>query len=82
MTSSEFLKQQGAKARELGDGQEEQHDQEDEHEEFAIVDRAGRLQLPREYMEAMQISDKVRLEWDGERIIVGRPGGGWRADDD
>jgi putative ABC transport system ATP-binding protein len=67
MTSSELIKQRESEGDVDRAGEEQ-------HEEFAVVDRAGRLQLPREYLDRMQVSDKVRLEWDGERIIVGSPG--------
>jgi len=81
MTSSELLKPRDAKARESDGGEAEPHGREEGHEEFAVVDRAGRLQLPRAYLEAMQVSDKVRLEWDGERVIVGGPRAAGRAGD-
>ena len=36
----------------------------DQHiaEEFAVVDRVGRMQLPKEYLERLSIRDRVRLE--------------------
>jgi putative ABC transport system ATP-binding protein len=79
MTSSELIKHREAKE---DSGLSERHGEEGQgdragdgqHEEFAVVDRVGRLQLPREYLDRMQVSDKVRLEWDGVRIIVGSPG--------
>ncbi|WP_199619141.1 ABC transporter ATP-binding protein [Paenibacillus alkalitolerans] len=45
----------------------------EEHEEYAVVDRAGRLQVPKEYLEALRIGNKVSLEFDGERIIIKAP---------
>ncbi len=45
----------------------------DTHEEFAVLDRAGRLQLPADYMSALKLSGKdmveLRLE-DGEIRII------------
>ena len=43
-------------------------------DEFAILDRAGRLQIPREMLEKMQIRDnKVRIELVDGRIIIENP---------
>jgi len=39
-------------------------------EEFAVLDRAGRLQLPRDYQEALDMSDRVRLTLDPDHIGV------------
>ncbi len=39
-------------------------------EEFAVLDRVGRLQLPDEYVEALQLEDRVRLTLDSDRISV------------
>ncbi|WP_166243893.1 ABC transporter ATP-binding protein [Paenibacillus turpanensis] len=43
------------------------------HEEFVVVDRAGRLQVPKEYLEALQITNKVSMEFDGESITIRAP---------
>jgi hypothetical protein len=40
------------------------------HEAFAVVDRAGRLQIPKEYLDALQMGNKASLEFDGEKIII------------
>ncbi len=49
----------------------------EEHEvqdEFAVLDRAGRLQIPREMLEKMQINgNKVRIELVDGRIIIENP---------
>ena len=63
------------------------HDVADEHGnatrhavEYAVLDRAGRVQLPREMTEALGMSDRVRLQQDPDHIGVwpdragGRPG--------
>lgn len=41
----------------------------DTHEELAVLDRSGRLQLPKDYMQSLEIrgGDKVRVELDEER---------------
>ena len=45
--------------------------------EYAVLDRAGRVQLPREMTEAFGMRDRVRLEQDEDHIGVwpDRPGG-------
>ena len=32
------------------------------HDEFAVVDRTGRLQIPKEYLERLDIEDRARLK--------------------
>jgi putative ABC transport system ATP-binding protein len=41
-----------------------------EFEELVVLDSAGRLQIPREYMEVLNISDRVRLELKGEQLLI------------
>lgn len=43
------------------------------HEAYIVVDRAGRLQVPKEYLSALNIKDKATMEFDGERIIITPP---------
>jgi ABC-type lipoprotein export system ATPase subunit len=38
--------------------------------EYALVDRAGRMQLPRDMLDALQIRDRVRLEAEPDHIGV------------
>jgi hypothetical protein len=42
-------------------------------EEFAVLDRAGRMQLPAEFIAALELRDRVRLGLEPDRIEV-RPG--------
>jgi ABC-type lipoprotein export system ATPase subunit len=44
----------------------------DTHEELAVLDRAGRLQLPREYLEALGLGgkNKIKVELEGDRIVL------------
>jgi len=49
-------------------------------EEFAVLDRVGRLQLPNEYVDALRLERRVRLTLDPDHINVwphrsGEPGG-------
>ncbi len=39
-------------------------------EEFAVLDRAGRLQLPHEYVETLELQRRVRLTLDPDHINV------------
>ncbi|MGV3714074.1 ABC transporter ATP-binding protein [Pseudolysinimonas sp.] len=39
-------------------------------EEFAVLDRAGRLQLPQDYLTALDMRDRVRLGLESDRIEV------------
>lgn len=43
------------------------------HEAYVVVDRVGRLQVPREYLEALEINDKASMEFDGDTIIIRAP---------
>jgi ABC-type lipoprotein export system ATPase subunit len=39
-------------------------------EEFAVLDRVGRLQLPPEYLTALGLQDRVRLDLETDRVEV------------
>jgi hypothetical protein len=56
-TSSEVLRRGGA-----GDGLVA--------EEYAVLDRAGRLQLPRAFTSALEMRDRVRLDLETDHIGV------------
>ncbi|TFE26659.1 ABC transporter ATP-binding protein [Cohnella luojiensis] len=43
------------------------------HEEFVVLDRVGRLQIPKVYLDAMNVDGKAVLEFDGKRVIIGPP---------
>ena len=53
-------------------------------EEFAVLDRAGRLQLPKPHIEALELQDRVRLRLEDDHVEVwpdaGRAGDGSDAD--
>jgi ABC-type lipoprotein export system ATPase subunit len=72
-TSSEFVRRQeySAEFAEIT-----AHTPEDDlHEELAVIDKAGRLQLPKEYLDQIGLSgkDKCRVELDGDKIIILAP---------
>jgi ABC-type lipoprotein export system ATPase subunit len=50
------------------------------HEEFAVLDKAGRLQLPRSHVEALGLADRVRLRLEDDHVEIwpvdGRRDGG------
>jgi len=39
-------------------------------EEFAVLDRAGRLQLPRAHIEALELERRVRLRLEEDHVGV------------
>ncbi len=45
--------------------------EEDTHEEYAILDRAGRVQIPREMLESIGVTgNKIRMTLDGDKIVI------------
>lgn len=51
----------------------EQHESGDERvvaEEFAVIDRVGRLQLPQEYMSSLELRERVRLTLEPDHLSV------------
>lgn len=77
-TSSEFIRRKSyaEEMAELGnrilDGDEAE---EDSHVELAVVDRTGRLQIPKEYLEALGLhgKNKIKVELEGNRIVLVPP---------
>lgn len=67
LTSTEFVKRNANLDTEVVPGMSEVH------EAFVIIDQAGRLQVPREYLEALSIDNRATLEFDGERIVITQP---------
>lgn len=43
------------------------------HEAFVVVDRVGRLQVPKEYLEAVGIGGRASMEFEGDKIIITAP---------
>ncbi len=50
-------------------------------EEYAVLDRVGRLQLPRDFVSALELRDRVRLALEPDHIAV-RPGTPAPGDDE
>ena len=44
----------------------------DTHDEYVVMDAAGRLQIPREYLEKLDIKGKVQVSVEGENIVIRR----------
>jgi ABC-type lipoprotein export system ATPase subunit len=71
-TSSEFIRK-AVQAEDLATiGSIADGENQETHEELAVLDRAGRLQLPREYLEALGLSgqNKIKVELEGDRIVL------------
>ena len=72
-TSSEFVRKRAYVDRfaELS----MQFQEEESHEELAVIDKAGRLQIPREFLEAAGLSgqNKGKVELDGKKITIVAP---------
>lgn len=74
-TSSEFIKR-SIYAEALSQMSGSDYSQEtDSHVELAVIDKTGRLQVPREYLDAlgMKGKNKVRLELEEDRVILYSP---------
>ena len=63
-TSVEFLRQPALATSEEG-GEER-----GAHQEFVMLDRAGRLQLPHEFVETLALKRRVRVVLEDDRIVV------------
>ncbi len=76
-TSSEFLVRESYRdrLRDLDRLGNDEDDTESSHEELAVLDRTGRLQLPREYLAAIGIHGRgmLKAELDDGRIILTIP---------
>lgn len=70
LTSTEFVKRNPNLDLSVADAQRRMGDV---HEEYVVVDRVGRLQIPKEYLEALHIEGKASMEFDGEKIIIRTP---------
>ena len=74
--SSEYIRKVSyAQELEQIDGSLSPQEEEDTHVEFAVVDKAGRLQIPKDYLEALGLKgkDKIRVEMEGDKIVLFSP---------
>ncbi len=86
-TSSEFIRQRDAAGEDGGDPQVARpalHMEEaDSHREYVVVDRVGRLQIPRDHLQALSISgrDRVRVDLADDGIVIRRAAADADAED-
>ncbi|MPZ48731.1 MAG: ATP-binding cassette domain-containing protein [Dehalococcoidia bacterium] len=40
------------------------------HDEYAVVDRTGRLQIPKEYLERLDLKERARIRLEGDHVEV------------
>lgn len=76
-TSSEFIRKKSyaEELAQLGNGMSAQD--EETHEELAVLDKVGRVQIPREYIDALGLrnQNKIKVEIDGDKIVLTPPEG-------
>ena len=73
-TSSEFIRKKSyaEELLEMGNGLFSAEGE--THEELAVLDRAGRLQIPAEYIYALGLKgNKVKVELEGNRVVLYSP---------
>jgi putative ABC transport system ATP-binding protein len=70
MTSTEFIKRNHHLDEEIAAGAS---GLKQVHEEYVVIDRVGRMQIPKEYLSALNIKDKASIEFDGEKIVIMPP---------
>lgn len=74
-TSTETIRrvsqlEQALVGEQMVEGSPESQEEEDEYHEYIVLDSAGRLQVPREYLEQFGIGDRVTLETGEEGILI------------
>lgn len=52
------------------------------HEEFAVVDRTGRLQVPKDYLDALGITERARLRLEDGHVSLYPEGAAFEEDED
>ncbi len=65
-TSVEFLREPVSEEQLDGEGEQVKG----AHQEYVMLDRAGRLQLPGEFVEALGLRKRVRVVLEDDRIVV------------
>lgn len=73
LTSTEFIKRNPNLNGEGGDFLMGTGKLQEVHDAFVVLDRVGRLQVPKEYLQSLQIKDKASMELDGDKIIIRAP---------
>lgn len=72
--SSEFIRRKSY-AEELEELKEGFESGDDTHDELVVLDKAGRLQIPADYLEAMGLKgrNKIKMELQGDRVVLYAP---------
>lgn len=71
MLASETVRQLRTPTGENGDEHGESHEHEEHHfEELVVVDRAGRLHIPKEFLEQFNIKGRAQLEMTEDGILI------------
>lgn len=73
LTSTEFVKRNPNLGAEGEDSDESRKGIKEGHEEYVVLDRAGRLQIPKEFLQALDITNKATMEFDGKTITIKSP---------
>ncbi len=73
-TSSEIIRRQSL-SEELASVNSLGAEANETHEELAVLDRVGRLQLPKEYIDELGLTgkNKIRVAVDGDKIVLSKP---------
>ncbi len=73
-TSSEYIRRQSV-AEEIANMKGLSDDNPDTHEELVVLDKAGRLQIPANYLESLGLKgrNKIKVELEGDRIVLYAP---------
>jgi len=79
-TSSELIRRASYEERlaelaEAEGGAAQAAAEEESHEEYAVMDQAGRIQVPASYLEALGLQGKgrIKLQLEGNRIVMAAP---------
>lgn len=74
-TSSEFIRKVSYRDELDVISDKMQENSEDSHVELAVIDKAGRLQIPRDYLDSIKITGpgKARVELENGRIVIYPP---------
>ncbi|TMV46601.1 ABC transporter ATP-binding protein [Paenibacillus mesophilus] len=73
LTSTEFVKRNPNLGGDGADEAEARQSIKEGHEEYVVLDRAGRLQIPKEFLQALNITNKASMEFDGKTITIKSP---------
>ena len=74
LTSTEFVKRNlTMDDLEQASVQLSKANEEQSHIAYVVLDRVGRLQVPKDYLQALNITNKALLEFDGEKIVIRPP---------